>query len=458
MPRTPSSRSSEIGRNPIGPRPRDVTPLAACLLCRSWFHPTPERSRLRGLRLSRQHAGQWLDGRERFLRWLAEPPNRAGRRRLPTDPTGTLLTSGNRVDGHGLSLTRQDLPPPTARPAPVFLGQLPHAQDRLSIAPSFTGLTIDTLGNGAYYIGDPASGAAPEFDHHWGPRRLHCSSGVPFEANRTYFIVAHMRSGSVFENDTATLYINPTPGLTPPSGGVTFLRGTLGQVIRGSVSLRLRRHSRALTNCGSARRTPRWAPTVPEPSCRRGNARRVVGAAARRRRRGSFPPCGHGAALTKERTQRIRNTSIRPAMMQREMTAGGLAGSVPPAHRTSGTRPPGIIAKIRAARRGGGVYRVHPQAGVARDEAEQDEQDSRDGGDQGGEARAAGAEVAADAEQDEQHAEDDRQGSHGNSFRGSNGGGSVAKVGRWGHAPPRRGYGAPSKAPLRPLLDQTAAG
>ena len=51
-------------------------------------------------------------------------------------------------------------------------------------------------------------------------------TGVPFEPNRDYFLVAHVRR--LPGNDLVTLFVNPTPGTEPTSGGFTYDQTDLG--------------------------------------------------------------------------------------------------------------------------------------------------------------------------------------------------------------------------------------
>jgi len=83
----------------------------------------------------------------------------------------------------------------------------------------YTGMVIP--GDGLYFIGEPGSGPGDgTLVISGGNDATAVSSGVPFEANRDYFLVAHFQR--LPGNDLATLFVNPVPGTEPPAGGVTY--------------------------------------------------------------------------------------------------------------------------------------------------------------------------------------------------------------------------------------------
>ena len=139
------------------------------------------------------------------------------------DPTGTLLTSGNRLEGRtgssGSAAILGYAVAPVARVGDEFWVSFLMRQDVTSSG-LMTGMYVGG-GSGRYFIGDPLSGPgngtlviSP------GGGENYVSSGVPFEGNRDYFVVAHFQRGP--GNDLATLYVNPVPGTEPPASGVTF--------------------------------------------------------------------------------------------------------------------------------------------------------------------------------------------------------------------------------------------
>jgi hypothetical protein len=143
-----------------------------------------------------------------------------------SDPTGTLLTSGGHIEGTGgsratllgYSAERRDL----IGNGDFWLSFLMRQNAINPGAPSGMYMTAD--GGGLYFIGQPAGfisdpPGANTFAIGGGGGDF-TRSDVPFESNRDYFLVAHFQRGT--GNDLATLYMNPTPGVTPPTGGTTF--------------------------------------------------------------------------------------------------------------------------------------------------------------------------------------------------------------------------------------------
>lgn len=157
-----------------------------------------------------------------FLGWLADGTIVAG---SLSNPGGTLATSGNHVEGRGVSLNRRLEQVMGTPDTDVWLSWLQRSGSPES---GWHGLMIanPTLPHGSftgvYFIGEPGSGpgngtyvigkAADDANV--------ISSGVPVVADRTAFLVAHLqfRDG----NDVATLYVNPAPGTPAPAGGVTY--------------------------------------------------------------------------------------------------------------------------------------------------------------------------------------------------------------------------------------------
>jgi hypothetical protein len=298
MPRTPSSRSSEIGRNPIGLRAaRLFTPLAACLFCALVSRRAGAVPAYEGFDYPANTPGSgWTGGSGFADAWRNTTGGQIVAGSL-SDPTGTLMTSGNRVDGRREFLTRDTATPYGTSGTEFWVSFLMRQAPQQIPGPSFTGLTIESPNiGGSYYVGKPAGGAAPD-TLVIGDRSdlTYVSSGIPFEPDRTYFIVTRVQLSSVLgqSGDTATLYVNPTPGATPPTGGFTFT----GNYAGGRPNMVFNATPDALTSFDELRVGTSYAevaPTVPEPTCAAGM---IVGLSAlllRRRRRGSYPPCEHG--------------------------------------------------------------------------------------------------------------------------------------------------------------------
>jgi hypothetical protein len=130
-----------------------------------------------------------------------------------SDPTNTLATSGNRAEGN--FMTRQ-----VARGTTGSDFWVSYLMRRGTDSNAYSGLHIFG-GSGTYFVGEPGGGTGDNtLIIGNGDDSTYVSSGVPFEANRDYFIVSHIETGP--GNDRATLYVNPTPGAQAPTGGVTY--------------------------------------------------------------------------------------------------------------------------------------------------------------------------------------------------------------------------------------------
>ena len=205
-----------------------------------------------------------------------------------SDPTGTLATSGNRVEGTGpFSLARVigDQPGVTGGefwvsflmrrsapgPDPLF------GSSAMLIAPS-------AFGSRAFFIGEPASNVADGFlaiGNGNDPQAV--STGVPFVAGRDYFLVTRiqLREG----NDPATLWVDPIPGVTPTGGGTTFTLSDLGASFP---LLTLISTSGATASFDEVRTGASYAdvaPVVPEPAAPLAAAFVLLTTFGRRRRR-----------------------------------------------------------------------------------------------------------------------------------------------------------------------------
>ena len=144
-----------------------------------------------------------------------------------SDPTGTLLTSGNHVSGEGLFAISR---PITERPGDAggeFWVSFLMRRDTASMG--WSGLQIqasDSAGAGFFILepgGGPGDGSLVISN---GSDPIAAVSGVPFQPNRDYFLVARFQLGQ--GNDPATLWVNPAPGVVPTEGGATFTLGDLG--------------------------------------------------------------------------------------------------------------------------------------------------------------------------------------------------------------------------------------
>lgn len=90
----------------------------------------------------------------------------------------------------------------------------------------FSGLFLQTA-ESSFFIGEPGGGPGEgSLVISNGSDPMAAVSGVPFEANRDYFLVARIRVGP--GHDPATLWVNPTPGVQPTDPGVTCALGDFG--------------------------------------------------------------------------------------------------------------------------------------------------------------------------------------------------------------------------------------
>ena len=165
-----------------------------------------------------QHSG--LTGGTNFMRVASDAASTVAPGSL-SDPTGTLLTSGNHLEGPtgtaGTLLSYQ-LSPFTLTGNEFWVSFLMRQG---AVSTGWTGMAMLSNGVGMYVIGEPGGGPGDgTLVISGGSDGSAVSSGVPFEANRDYFLVGHVQRGP--GNDLATLYVNPTPGTEPPAGGVTY--------------------------------------------------------------------------------------------------------------------------------------------------------------------------------------------------------------------------------------------
>ena len=145
-----------------------------------------------------------------------------------SDPSGLLATSGNHIEDDNpfdVFVPQRKLAGVVGTPGTeLWLGFLLR-RDRDE--PGWFGLRLWRQSGpgegegGAYFIGEPGSGAA---NGTWGVGRpvddtSFLSSGVPFVPNQTAFLVARVQFTAA--NDPITLFVNPTPGVEP-TGGVTY--------------------------------------------------------------------------------------------------------------------------------------------------------------------------------------------------------------------------------------------
>ena len=140
-----------------------------------------------------------------------------------SDPTGTLATSANRLQG----TTSADW-----RVAPLETWGTPGTemwvswlQRRDRNTQGFQGLEVmqptPSGALGLFFIGEPGFGPGDStFIVGGGDDQTVVSSGVDVVPNQTAFLVAHFlfREG----NDLVTLHVNPPPGAAEPTGGVTY--------------------------------------------------------------------------------------------------------------------------------------------------------------------------------------------------------------------------------------------
>ena len=144
-----------------------------------------------------------------------------------TDPTGTLLTTGNHIEGTSAYFpSRQISDRPGADGGEWWVSFLM----RRTGPPTgwiYSGLRLQTDGTpGTFFIG--GNRINPENDSAFTIGRLDAPplSTEPFESGRDYFVVARFQVGE--GNDAATLWVNPPPGTTVPAGGITYTGGDFG--------------------------------------------------------------------------------------------------------------------------------------------------------------------------------------------------------------------------------------
>ena len=157
-----------------------------------------------------------------------------------SDPSGLLATSGNRIEDRNVFAPERKLAGTVGTPGTeLWLGFLMR-RDRDE--PGWFGLQLrrqtapGSSEGGAYFIGEPGSGAA---NGTWGVGQpvddtSFVSSGVPFVANQTTFLVARIQFTAA--NDPITLFVNPTPGVLP-TGGVTYTGTNFQPFLEPTVAL-----------------------------------------------------------------------------------------------------------------------------------------------------------------------------------------------------------------------------
>ena len=205
------------------------------------------------------------------------------------DPTGTLPTAGNRVQGTGpFGLTRDTADRPGATGGDYWLSFLM----RRSGAGGYSGLMLWSFSPSSefVFIGEPGN---PPGDGTLtiGHDDVAGFSGVPFEPNKDYFLVARFQMGP--GNDAATLWVNPAPGTTPPAGGVTYTGSNLGTGT-WSMQFQVVVPSGVVTRFDELRFGRSYAEVasvVPEPTAVLPAAGLLLIAAARRRRPRRLPAC-----------------------------------------------------------------------------------------------------------------------------------------------------------------------
>ena len=152
-----------------------------------------------------------------------------------SDPTGTLATSGNRVEYlTEFSLNRLSNDRPGTAGGEYWVSFLMR---RGNNSQGFSGLLFETSWSpnsgqlpmtGKYFIGEPSSGAGDGtfvVSNTNDPQAV--STGVPLVAGQDYFLVTRFRIDE--GNDPATLWVNPTPGVLPSEAtGVTFTGSNFG--------------------------------------------------------------------------------------------------------------------------------------------------------------------------------------------------------------------------------------
>ena len=222
--------------------------------------------------------------------WLISEPQTSIVADSLSDPTGTLLTTGNHLRGvSAFSLSR----PLTERPGTPgtefwvsFLMRREKVPQGLS---AFSGLHLLPNDTTPGFFIRTAGLRAPDDSLEIGNGFSRTIADTPFEADRDYFLVTRfqVREG----NDAATLWVNPTPGVTPTTGGVDFLatdtRGDLG--IAGQLYLAFESvvPTGVVTHFDELRTGATYAevaPAVPEPAAVLPAAATAFVLALRRRR------------------------------------------------------------------------------------------------------------------------------------------------------------------------------
>jgi hypothetical protein len=143
-----------------------------------------------------------------------------------SDPTGTLLTSGNHVAAPGyFEMVRQAREKPSQTGGEFWVSFLMR---RTGEQRGWSGVLMRTGGaEDDYFIGEPGGGPGENsLVISNGSDPAAAVSGVPFETGRTYFLVARFQVGA--GNDPGTLWVDPTPGVMPTTAGTTFTLGNFG--------------------------------------------------------------------------------------------------------------------------------------------------------------------------------------------------------------------------------------
>ena len=149
-------------------------------------------------------------------------------------PTGTLLTGGHQIQGVGpFSIARQIAERPGVAGGEFWVSFLMRRGPTPAPFPSpafgWSGLVMMTDGGaGMFVVAEPGGGPGDgSFKIGTGDDFNAAVSGVPWEPDRDYFLVARFQIGE--GNDPATLWVNPPPGTMPPAGGVTFAGADFGR-------------------------------------------------------------------------------------------------------------------------------------------------------------------------------------------------------------------------------------
>ena len=189
-----------------------------------------------------------------------------------SDPTGTLLTTGNHLRGASFfSLSRPLTERPGTPGTEFWVSFLMRRESVPAGFSAFSGIHLQpndtTAGFFIRTAGRPLAADPLEIGNGFS----RSFADVPFEANRDYFLVARFQARE--GNDPATLWVNPTPGVTPTTGGVDFLatdtRGDLG--IAGQLYLAFESFvpTGVVTHFDELRTGATYAevaPAVPEPA------------------------------------------------------------------------------------------------------------------------------------------------------------------------------------------------